>query len=402
MSVQGCQSRGTPTIYGELTFMPHPVISFAEQALGCALRVEGDIGLLERPRRALLISRGQRGSTPADPRIRATIEATQRIVEARETLVVGADRQPWDLALWTCRQGGGNAIVAASDRNARNEILPESALLVWPDKNAQPGEKIERLRQRDRLAGLLASSAYAIQLRSGGNMAMIADELAVRGRSVDAWRLETYRCAEPTAPAVESVAHMPVLVPGDRLTHFTREPELLWPDERYVDYLQWLASGPGFTPRDGYQSLRRILAQKKIKGCGRLINGGEPMVCLTARNPIELLEENRWRKGLHRWTYSSYGLSFERADLEAMGARPVRYTGADAFKECSASARGFLQIESSGGIDWRAEAEWRVWNELDFSRLDPKRIVTFVATESEGRVVEREFGTRSLFVRSKG
>lgn len=100
--------------------------------LGCTLRVAGDIGLLERPRRALLISRGDRAPTPADPQIRTTIQVSKRLVDAGETLVVGAHRVPWDLALWITKCNRGTAIVALEHPETAAHF-PDNALLVWPE-----------------------------------------------------------------------------------------------------------------------------------------------------------------------------------------------------------------------------------------------------------------------------
>jgi hypothetical protein len=382
--------------------MLHPVLTLAEKTLGCALRVDGDIGLLERPRRALLISRGDRKSTPADPRIRATLAATQRLIEAGEVLVAGTDRHPWDLALWTCRRHAGSAIVVLCDHEAQVDFLPENVLRVWPEKSAQPTDKETRLRQRDRLVGLLASSAYSIQIRPGGNMVQLADELRSRNCAVEMWPINAME--RPRVSTRQS--HLKTQSPAtngrgpllNHLTHFTREPDGLWPNERYADFLQWLSSGPIFTPRDAFRSLRRILAAKKISACGRLISGGESMVCLTERDPAELLAANQWRKGLQRWTYSNYALSFDRAALEALGARPVRYAATEQLSTLPLDKRSFAQITSSAGIDWKTEAEWRVRGDLDFSRIDPNQITAWVETDAEAISLTREFQIQALVI----
>ena len=160
--------------------------------------------------------------------------------------------------------------------------------------------------------------------------------------------------------------------------------------------MRWLASGTPFEPRDGFAALRRILTQRKINACGRLINGGAPVVCFTERDPGELLAENRWRKGLGRWTYSHYALSIRRDVLEAAGAHPVRYVSADAMQHASIEQRPFLQLETSAGIDWRMEAEWRVTGDLDFSRLESRSIIAWASNEREAASVEREFGIQAF------
>ncbi len=125
------------------------------------------------------------------------------------------------------------------------------------------------------------------------------------------------------------------------------------------------------------------------------------MVCLTQRNPFELLAENRWRKGLLRWTYSHYGLSFMQDDLTPLGARPVHYVPGEKISDFPLQERCFLQTEYSAGIDWRNEAEWRIRGDLDFSRIDPARLVALVANEDEAQSIEREFRIRAIVMASE-
>ena len=379
----------------------------AEEALGCTLRVDGDIGLLERPRRALLVSRGVRSPTPADPCIRATLDATRKTIDANETPVVGTFRFPWDLALWTCKNAGGSAVIALEEMGVPHGILPEKTLCVWPGQGVLPEKrtpalrKVERQRQRDRLAGLLATCAYSICVRSGGNMAMVRDELTARGCPVETWPEPSLQFQEILPASIEISAAARSISFANRLTHFTRAPDVLWPRESYAAYLQWLASGPVFVPRDAFQALRRIVATKRIYPHGRLINSAVPMVCLTQRNPSELLAENHWRKGLLRWTYSHYGLSFMQDDLASLGARPVHYVPGEQISDFPLQERCFLQTESSAGIDWRNEAEWRIRGDFDFSHIDPARLVALVANEDEAQSIEREFRIRAIVMASE-
>ena len=371
----------------------------AETVLGCELRVDGDIGLLEGPRCALLISRGERHPTPADARIQATIAATQQFVANRETLITGSGRREWDLALWTCRQAAGSAIIALDEWSEPPDFFPQNALSVWPRRLDQSLSKEARLLQRDRLIGLLATRATTIQIRASGNMARVASELVARGCPVDPWPSQPAPPVPKPSPVSTAINQKPETrnqKPFAKLTHFTREPDGLWPNEPYADYLRWLSSGHDFTPRDAFHALRRILAQRCIYGCGKLIQGSDEMVCLTQRDPAELLAENRWRKGLLRSTYSPYALTFERGDLTALGAHPVDYVSRDALQKASSADRRFMQVESSGEIHWRREEEWRVSGHLDFARLDRARLLAYVAHEHEAAAIEREFGVQAL------
>ena len=122
------------------------------------------------------------------------------------------------------------------------------------------------------------------------------------------------------------------------------------------------------------------------------------MICLTQRDPSEIVTRKLWRKGLSRWTFSNYALSFAREDLEAIGARPVDYVSREVMQKAPPDLRGFMQIESSAGIDWRDEQEWRIQGHLDFSRLNPQRLIAIVSNSAEARSIEHEFGVPSLVI----
>ena len=179
----------------------------------------------------------------------------------------------------------------------------------------------------------------------------------------------------------------------DRLTHFTRAPDGAWPGETHGDYLKWLCSGESGErefPRDDFHALRRILSERKLRACGRLIAGKTPMVCFTAANPSELLKRKAWRKGLRRWTVSPYAISFPVKILNRRGAQPVRYieSAVSDYDEQPC----FTQPASSAGQNWEFEAEWRLRGDFDFSQIEAKDIVALVASNWEAEILAREFG----------
>ena len=385
--------------------MHHPVLSLAEDELGCPLRTQGNLDLLEGPRRALLISRGERNPTPAAPWIRGVRDATKTLISEGETLVTGTDRVAWDLALLTCKDVFGRAIVAlecADGLGVEKEILPENALLVWPkfdryERIAKP----QRLLRRDRLMALLANCAYAIRVRAGGNMRAAADSLHQRGCPVKPWLDSVDEAgAEAVQPEILRKEYKPGVF-SDRsfagyLTHFTREPAGAWPGESRADWLRWLGSGPRFEARDAFAAVRRILTERRIYSCGRLIPSGTPMVCFTAQEPRTMLGQRRWRKGLRRWSFSSYAVSFLADDLRHFDARPVRYAARQQIESSARDERCFMQVAESSGEAWQREAEWRVKGDLEFRHISNERIVALVSNAEEAAAIEHEFGIQAL------
>ena len=381
----------------------------------------GDISLLERPRRTLLVSRGERQPNPATPWLAAVIEATQKLSAQGEVLVTGTGRVPYDAALWTCARAGGAAIVALEGppgpTDAWRSWLPERHLLVWP----REGIREQAQRQRDLLMGMLAGSGYAIRVRKSGIMAEVEGLLVARHCPVVPWPCAKHRGTNRFATAgradtedsekrqknlsVASVA-MPVSQPEaitaqpasppdtewDSLTHLTREPDGAWLGEERTQYLDWLCSGTPFVPRDAFATLQRILREKRLRACDRLIPGRRPMVCFAARPPSAWDSLRRWRKGLLRWTFSRYGLAVRRATLSALGARPVQYVEREALLRTPPAERAFMQRARTAVADWTAEAEWRVAGDVDLAPISPAELLAFVATPAEAEYVRAQFG----------
>ena len=361
------------------------------ESLGLA--AEGDRALLGAPRRALLISRTPKRPAPATPWVRAVVEAAQASAAAGEALVCGAGRAPFDVALAVTRRASAAALVVLDERpssqwrEAYAPLLPVRHLLVWPERQ-EPGA--ERLPARDVLLGELSTCAWMIHVRPGGNMASVRQNLERRAANVDA-RFALGKL-QPTHAAP---AHLNFRPPSPRsqwsyLTHYTREPDGLWPDETPTQYAEWLAFGPLEARREAVDALRRILSMRRVLGSGRLMPAREPLVSFTARPPWELGELVRWRRGLARWTFRPYGLAVRRDVLEDLGARPVRYACASELKTLPPGERLFAQKHEPPKTDWSGEAEWRLRGDLSLEKVPNNALRILVPTAGDASAINHD------------
>lgn len=362
--------------------MDHPVLAYASSQLERPLACSGDVELLNRPRRALLVSRVERNVDPDSPWLRALRMAARRLIEHNEVLVAGTGRVPFDLALWMAKTAGGAAIIvlASPPDGLDLSLLPEQRLIVWPKT---PIESAADAGLRDRLMGLLADRATAVLIRKGGNMAAAAQEFASRGIAVETVPQEKSRRAKNP----EYKPRASLLSSWECLTHFTRDPDGAYSGESPAQYLAELASDH-YQRRDAMSNLRRILTENKIRGSGRLTPDHSPMVSLTALPPVKSLALRHWRRGLHRWSFSPYGVAFSRAEIELLGGRPLVY--ADDKSVAHVDPR-FVQPS-----DWSAEQEWRVAGDVDFRRV--KDLIVVCAFEDEAKALADEFGHRTLWI----
>lgn len=384
--------------------MSHPVLNAASAALGVPLDYRGDLALLGGPRRCLLISRAEKSPRPDSPWLHATLDAVRESHARRETLVAGAGRIAYDAALWASAECGDRAIVAlASAPDAADEsqrIIPPQSLLVWPRETPKDSAVAQTLR--DRLMGELSDRVFAIHVRKTGNMAALAARFAERGIEV-----VSFQTSRPPAPS--PVISKGATVEGATstlsdatgwtfLTHFTREPGGAWPGEDYADYVRWLCSGVSFAPRDAFAALCRILKEKRLRACGRLMPGNTPMVCFTELHPTRTVPLRRWRRGLLRWTFTQYGLAIRKNVLLDLGARPVKYVTREVLDTGATDDRRFMQIEKTEKYDWSAEAEWRVAGDIDLASVPIHEMLALVEFTHEAAYLSETFGVASAVI----
>ncbi len=379
----------------------------------------GDPALFSLPRRALLVSRTPRRPVPATGWVRGVLESVRRSVAAGEAIVTGVGRDPYELALNEVRRQRGAAIVVlrGPSRDAADEawraLLPERHLCVWRDAPATEGaakpagagrrqNDEAQLRDRDLLIGRLSDRAWAIEVRRGGVMAEVAEELRRRGCAVENGTQEAgreKRGARNEADPASSIPH-PASVLSDGLQpvasgllyHYTREPDGAWPGESRVTYLDWLIDGPLDGRRDAVDALKRILAEGRIRASGRLMPNREPMVSFTAAPPEEIVALRRFRASLHRWDFRPYAIAIRQNVLERLGARPVRYLPESELKRLPTDERLWGQKHEPPATDWSAEAEWRLRGDLCLADLPRDAVVVLAPTCEEAAALSRLFG----------
>ena len=368
------------------------------------LKMSGNRDLLRRPGRALLISRTERKATPSTPWVRAIVDSVRASIQAGEVLVAGVGRVPFEVALAACREANGAAIVVLDASEKEHEgiaqgqgIIPRDVLLVSPVAAPEPPdqETPSRVPLRDRLIGELADRAWSIQVRTGGNMAAVAEAMVTRGSQVDEVTVKGN-------PRGRSKNPPPLKTEPDEsweyLTHYTREPDGRWPDESPAEYADWLAHGPRDARRDARNALFRILSEGVVLGSGRLMPARRAMVSFTARPPWTMGAVTRWRRGLRRWSFRPYGVAVRQDAAVALGARPVRYLPAGALKALSAEERLYAQKHEPPKTDWAGEEEWRLLGSLALQDMPRDALQALVASENEADAIRDRFGLPSRVI----
>jgi hypothetical protein len=401
-----------------------------EDSLGILLHTEGDLSLLERPRRMLMVSRVEKQISPRAPWLVALRHATDQLLQNQEVLVCGTHRVPYDLPLWITRCHDGCAIVVllckADPLVLDEKLFPKRRLLIWPSDTLTAFNDKEKLLLRDRLVGALANRATAIHIQSHGNMSKVAQEFKDRCISIDRPSIlstlstpiplsmstptESIRISTPLSRSSSTIS---VLKPQSNpekdwpyLTHFTRDPDGQFPNETLGEYFHYLCSSSNTHPRNSLSSLWRILEEGRIRASSRLMPEHSKMVCLTELEPHQALELRRWRRGLRRWSFTPYGVAIRRDALAMQGAQAVQYLNKDETRNPfipknqneKSLDRRFEQSASEGEFNWSSEKEWRISGDICLTCFSQEEVAIIVPSEIEANEIKKRYAYRIFIV----
>jgi hypothetical protein len=322
---------------------------------------------------AFLLSRQPRALAPDTWWFRAMNAAATWAVNQTMALVAGdAPFSQRTAARLVSRRGGDTRIIATP-----------------------PGRGRSGWRERDRMTIAAADRLIGLSIRPGGIMEALALSALAEGKAVHLIQGETPpairdRLIEagatildiPIEPVTPRAAALPEAIPRayddepSHLWHFTRSACGPWPgetEEQYIDALIKNAPGAGHTATD---ALARILEERRIRACGRLIKGSRPVVCLTAATPREIMAIRKYRPALLRWDFEPAAIGIPIDAAEALGIRPVRYLPPGAERTLAAGDRHLFQKHQPPEVDFSKELEWRVAGDLDLSglRLEEMRV----------------------------
>jgi len=190
---------------------------------------------------------------------------------------------------------------------------------------------------------------------------------------------------EATPPNPTVYTAISAFAPGDAdgfLSHHTRGHDRPWPDEDEATYWwRWLVQASATTPA-ALETLLRILCQRRIRAGRRLIPEQQPVVCFSARCPVQSFQQHTFRHHLRRWDYEPYGIAISRQWLLAHGARAVEYL------EAGKAHRWWEQIRysrqgSRAPIDWSLEQEYRISQDVELNQVPQEDLFVFVRSREE-------------------
>ncbi len=393
----------------------------------------GDLGILSKLTAMIMNSRKSRSIGSNTPWLKKTVELTRYAIRNQWTMISSYGSISYLMVAWLARFSGlvmvcDSPLPFMIDGIPKDQFLKEFSDIFRIEKTLfvsvfSPGripDIRQRWRLRDHLAASLSDILIPCEIRPTGNMSEILRVAEVSGKivvkNIPGHEQEASLAKKSTETiTMGAIAQQSEVVPKQNkfytlsvsgsarpkeilLTHYTRACPGPWPGQTWSDYLRSLEYGDPGCSHTAFDTLGRIIQEKRIRSSSKWVRGNVPVVCLTEQEPEQFHRICKWRRGLMRKTFEPYGIAFSRDYLLSKGARKVTYIGEDGFKSLQEESRVFFQLFSCSSLNWFEEKEWRIVNDLDFSAIDPSDWYVIVPDEEDARNLVNQIGSDEIRV----
>ena len=351
---------------------------------------------LEKDRCIIFTSRMPHKINSDDPRLRSIRNATGFAVNNNWLVISSTGGYGWDFITWSAARSDAEIWIilppmkrSEFDSECRRTVErlnlnPENVTFVMPQIDLTLSNS-EKQMLRDRFAFEISHHRLPVYVRKDGNWSKYQsksrgyNETFLSGPAsiyMENWRKDSSWQKNVPSEGWDNL-----------LIHWTRGAYGPWPGEVEADYFEALTEAGSGNPRDGLATIRFIASTGILRGEGRMIKGGTPVISFTELSPFEAIKQIQYRSALGRWSFEPYGIALPKTTLQRMGARKVIYGDRELFKRLSDNERPFYQYqgecENSKEItDWRKENEWRLSGDLDLHSIR-EEVMILVPTKAE-------------------
>ncbi len=400
----------------------------------------GHFEILNAPRACVLNSRKPRLIHPQDVWLKATLRLADKLMEEGFSIVSSTRTTGYDIVSYKAYKNAHPlilvldhplpAMLPASCReqftNQYGYLLKrDRTLLVSPFPSDTVLSRRKRMVLRDKIITRLSECIAVAAIRESGNMFHLVNEAADQGRHVrvfyppgfsahmrgnrkileihgkkircvrdDESESRDFRKTKRSPQAYGQRAKIVERFPENYLTHFTRRCPGPWPGQTYLEYLDSLVENASGAHHSAFETLKRILREGRIRACGKMYRGGEPVISFTECSPEEILEITTWNPALIRWTFEPYGIAFPKNYLIHAGARPVIYASDSEYEEIAENERYLFQLHDPPRKRWKQEREWRIRGDLLIHRFNPEELIVVVKKPEEAQEISDMFSHR--------
>lgn len=346
---------------------------------------------------AILNSRQSKTPVGNDPWVKATLSAVEYAAANNWSIISSIGLNTWELVTWAA---GRSRIpltllcpddLSQPDRDTlvrRFDLSPE--LVEWAF--VPRGERRSTIKNwwehRDVAILALADRLLPVGVRKGGRIDGI---LATPGKPIDErFRIPYSAVSHHVRDAVIAERLNPEVTNWSDgwLIHWTRASHGPWPGETESRYYADVINSETQYCRSATETLRRILAEARLRGSAWKIGASVPVVAFTELSPVESLALMRWRPRWSRWSFEPYGIAIHKRVAESLGVRPVRYVDSREWRRVPDNEKPFTHSKGKNADVWPAEQEWRLVGDLSLERISAEDLRVITRSREELAVLE--------------
>ncbi|MCF7809543.1 hypothetical protein K9N50_01005 [bacterium] len=255
------------------------------------------------------------------------------------------------------------------DRFALN--LPLTTFIMPLINGRSPKSNLQIMR--DVLTAMISRHRLPIYVRPSGNWAGILRISKNFDARFISYRPKTY--IETWRKDDDWIRNIADQNWGDMLIHWTKGAYGPWTGEVEADYFEAITLSEFGNPRDGLATLVFIALSGILRGAGRMIRQGEPVISFSALKPLELLNKIEYKSYLKRWNYEPYGIAVSAEALKSLGVKKVIYGSKELYEQLTPEQRPYYQFKGRNETEneiftgWESESEWRLVGDLDLTSI---------------------------------
>lgn len=351
------------------------------------------------PRAVLMLSRQPRYTFAEAAWLSSVRRSIEFIREQGWTIIASSPGSGWEYVAWFAGRCGIRSIIILPPGRVNQMYHTCETLIIQLDLNLPETtfimpllidklSKPDRLHFRDRLAFYTAHHRFPVSIRKRGFwQSFLEDSPGVDER----FHVDYSGNVKPRRTQLPGrISNMRFNAGWDNmLIHWTRGVYGPWSGETTADYFNELTRCKSGNPRDGFATLRHIALTGVLRGDGRMVRGGVPVISFTERNPRETMESSSYRSALGRWNYEPYGIAINRDRLVEFGTRKVIYGNRNDYNLLNPALKPYYQYtgrRNRGGatekVNWEKEREWRIIGDIDIESIK-QDVMLIVPTREE-------------------
>jgi len=346
---------------------------------------------------AILNSRQNLHPLGSDLWIKNTKQAVRKLIGQDVTVLTSVGMKTWELLIYlavkykikqriyvpiTSEQKNIDVIAYYTNQF---QLSPESTDFCFFEVDDLKKDKSFFQKERDRLIINDADIIYPISIRQDSTLKLLYSKCKVAQAVVDKhFTINYIKNQKSYKYEIDKSKLNPKIDKQleNYLIHWTRTTNGPWPDEIFYDYYKTIVSSKKEYAHSAYDTLLRILSEKKLRASSRHYRKGISAVAFSELKPSDAISLMKWRARYHEMSFEPFGIGIKKNTAGKIGIRKVIYGDRKIFGSLGAIDKPYYQSIGTKGF-WIPEKEWRFIGDIDLSKINKDDLKIIVWNQEE-------------------